>query len=107
VYGFEYKAGFDDAVGHSILPLFGVFFRHHVLSGMMHHSRRLYAPLLLPCGSCLQNIPQYVSWINDNAIAWTLKSGGVAADTLVEISARPVPQEPMVSLNPYSSCSAG
>lgn len=37
----------------------------------------------------------YITWINDGQKAWTLYSGAVAADPRVEISARPVPQEPM------------
>ncbi|KAK7462914.1 hypothetical protein VKT23_007494 [Stygiomarasmius scandens] len=53
VYGFEYKAGYDDA---------------------------------------------FISWINNDKTAWTLKAAGMAADDRVEISARPVPQEPMYLL---------
>ncbi|KII90597.1 glycoside hydrolase family 16 protein [Plicaturopsis crispa FD-325 SS-3] len=37
----------------------------------------------------------YISWVADNKLTWTIKSGGVAADTRVEIGPRPVPQEPM------------
>ncbi|RXW14474.1 hypothetical protein EST38_g11385 [Candolleomyces aberdarensis] len=37
----------------------------------------------------------YVSWIADARLAWTLRAGGVAADDRVQISGRPVPQEPM------------
>ncbi|KDQ55958.1 glycoside hydrolase family 16 protein [Jaapia argillacea MUCL 33604] len=37
----------------------------------------------------------YISWIANDAVAWTLNAAGMAADTAVEISARPVPQEPM------------
>ncbi|KAH6916882.1 beta-glucan synthesis-associated protein [Coprinopsis sp. MPI-PUGE-AT-0042] len=37
----------------------------------------------------------YISWISDGELAWTLRSAGMAADTRVEIAARPVPQEPM------------
>ncbi|KAJ7500010.1 beta-glucan synthesis-associated protein [Mycena latifolia] len=37
----------------------------------------------------------YISWISDNKLAWTINPAGVAADTQVEISVRPVPQEPM------------
>ncbi|KAK0233043.1 beta-glucan synthesis-associated [Armillaria fumosa] len=40
----------------------------------------------------------YITWINNNKAAWTLKGPGVAADTRVEISARPVPLEPMYIL---------
>lgn len=40
----------------------------------------------------------YITWINNNKAAWTLKGPGVAADTRVEIAARPVPQEPMYIL---------
>ncbi|THU80069.1 beta-glucan synthesis-associated [Dendrothele bispora CBS 962.96] len=53
VYGFEYKAGFDDA---------------------------------------------FISWINNDKVAWTIKGAGLAADDRVEIGARPVPQEPMYLL---------
>ncbi|KAJ7594668.1 beta-glucan synthesis-associated [Mycena floridula] len=37
----------------------------------------------------------YITWINDNQIAWTLNPSAVGPDISVEISARPVPQEPM------------
>ena len=38
---------------------------------------------------------QYISWIADSKLAWTLNEAGMAADNLVEIGPRPVPQEPM------------
>jgi beta-glucan synthesis-associated protein KRE6 len=38
----------------------------------------------------------YISWIANDKVAWTMKAPGMAADTVVEIDARPVPQEPMV-----------
>lgn len=37
----------------------------------------------------------YISWISNGTLAWTLNAGGMAADSRVEISARPIPQEPM------------
>ncbi|KAG5635272.1 hypothetical protein H0H81_011875 [Sphagnurus paluster] len=37
----------------------------------------------------------YITWISDNQVAWTLRAPGLAADNLVEVSDRPVPQEPM------------
>ncbi|KAK0234993.1 glycoside hydrolase family 16 protein [Armillaria nabsnona] len=37
----------------------------------------------------------YMSWINDGKVSWTLNAAGVGAQSEVEISARPVPQEPM------------
>ncbi|KAJ6593908.1 beta-glucan synthesis-associated [Mycena capillaripes] len=37
----------------------------------------------------------YITWISNNKASWTMKSGGVAANPTVQISARPVPQEPM------------
>jgi len=37
----------------------------------------------------------YISWISDGKLAWTMKQAGMGADTRVEISGRPVPQEPM------------
>lgn len=33
--------------------------------------------------------------MSDNKVSWTLNVAGMAADTAVEIGARPVPQEPM------------
>jgi len=39
----------------------------------------------------------YITWIVDNKLAWTMKSPAVKADPITEISARPVPQEPLVS----------
>ena len=38
----------------------------------------------------------YITWISDDKIAWTLNAAGVGASNVVEISARPIPQEPMV-----------
>jgi len=40
----------------------------------------------------------YITWINNGKIAWTLNGAGMAADSRVEISARPVPLEPMYIL---------
>lgn len=37
----------------------------------------------------------YISWINNNQLAWTLRSAGMGPDPLVEISDRPIPEEPM------------
>ncbi|THH03311.1 hypothetical protein EW145_g6360 [Phellinidium pouzarii] len=37
----------------------------------------------------------YISWIANNELAWTAMQGGFAADTRVNISSRPIPQEPM------------
>jgi beta-glucanase (GH16 family) len=37
----------------------------------------------------------YITWIADGKKAWTMRGAGMAADSRVEISARPVPQEPM------------
>ncbi|KAN0097549.1 glycoside hydrolase family 16 protein [Tylopilus felleus] len=37
----------------------------------------------------------YITWISDNKVAWTFNVAGMAADPAVQISARPVPQEPM------------
>jgi len=37
----------------------------------------------------------YITWIADNKVAWTLMAAGMGADDAVQISARPVPQEPM------------
>ncbi|PAV22081.1 beta-glucan synthesis-associated [Pyrrhoderma noxium] len=40
----------------------------------------------------------YIGWISDDKLAWQINAGGLAADTAVEISARPIPQEPMYIL---------
>ncbi|RDB16789.1 Beta-glucan synthesis-associated protein KRE6 [Hypsizygus marmoreus] len=37
----------------------------------------------------------YITWITNNQIAWTLRAPGLGPDPNVNISARPVPQEPM------------
>ena len=41
---------------------------------------------------------QYISWINDGVLAWTIQAAGMGPDPIAEISARPVPQEPMVRM---------
>ncbi|KAF8798720.1 glycoside hydrolase family 16 protein [Phlegmacium glaucopus] len=38
---------------------------------------------------------EYITWISSNQIAWTLKAAGLGPDPSVQISARPVAQEPM------------
>jgi hypothetical protein len=38
---------------------------------------------------------QYITWISSGVVAWTIRQEGMAADTAVEISDRPVPQEPL------------
>lgn len=37
----------------------------------------------------------YISWITNDQVAWTVDASGMAADPRVNISDRPVPQEPM------------
>jgi len=37
----------------------------------------------------------YIIWISDNKVSWSMEAAGMAADTCVEISARPVSQELM------------
>lgn len=44
---------------------------------------------------------QYISWISDGQLVWTVLSSGLVADSVSQISARPVPQEPMVTTVPY------
>lgn len=46
---------------------------------------------------------QYITWVARNTTAWTVYADGVGADDTVEISARPIPQEPMVSPSPSPS----
>lgn len=38
----------------------------------------------------------YITWINNNQSAWTINAAGMGPDPAVNISQRPVPQEPMV-----------
>ncbi|KAH0838181.1 glycoside hydrolase family 16 protein [Lanmaoa asiatica] len=38
---------------------------------------------------------QYISWITNDEVAWTLDASGMTADSLTQISDRPIPQEPM------------
>ncbi|KAF8901945.1 glycoside hydrolase family 16 protein [Mucidula mucida] len=38
---------------------------------------------------------EYISWVNNGTLTWTINAAGVGADTGVNISARPVTQEPM------------
>ena len=52
------------------------------------------APIVHLVSSDLESA-QYISWIADSKLAWTLNEAGMAADNLVEIGPRPVPQEPM------------
>ncbi|EIM81775.1 glycoside hydrolase family 16 protein [Stereum hirsutum FP-91666 SS1] len=40
----------------------------------------------------------YITWVAQNTTAWTVYADGVGADDTVEISARPIPQEPMYIL---------
>ncbi|KAJ7221685.1 beta-glucan synthesis-associated [Mycena pura] len=40
----------------------------------------------------------YITWITDNKVSWTMNAGGVGADQLTQISARPVTEEPMYIL---------
>ncbi|KIK05421.1 glycoside hydrolase family 16 protein [Laccaria amethystina LaAM-08-1] len=37
----------------------------------------------------------YITWISNSTVSWTIMAAGMDADTTVEISARPVSQEPM------------
>ena len=45
---------------------------------------------------------QYITWVSNNKQSWTLNVAGLGADSRVEISARPVSQEPMVRVCPSS-----
>ncbi|KAH7916279.1 glycoside hydrolase family 16 protein [Hygrophoropsis aurantiaca] len=37
----------------------------------------------------------YITWVANNHVSWTLNVAGMGKDDAVEISARPIPQEPM------------
>jgi hypothetical protein len=45
---------------------------------------------------------QYISWITNDVVAWTLDASGVVADPLTEIADRPIPQEPMVTASVFN-----
>jgi beta-glucan synthesis-associated protein KRE6 len=64
------------------------------------HARSASAPFrparaydLTPAHAGFDNA--YISWVTDDKLAWTLLVDGMGADPAVEISARPIPQEPM------------
>ncbi|KAJ8515335.1 hypothetical protein ONZ45_g7216 [Pleurotus djamor] len=40
----------------------------------------------------------YIIWISDNKMSWTLNAAGLGSDPTVQISARPIAQEPMYIL---------
>jgi beta-glucanase (GH16 family) len=40
----------------------------------------------------------YISWLSDGKLSWTMLSAGAAADPIAQISARPMPVEPMYLL---------
>ncbi|CAK5276442.1 unnamed protein product [Mycena citricolor] len=40
----------------------------------------------------------YITWITDNKVTWTLNAAGVGANPQTQISARPIPTEPMYIL---------
>lgn len=41
----------------------------------------------------------FITWLNDDKKAWTVRAGGLVADGDSEIGPRPVPQEPMVCIH--------
>lgn len=47
---------------------------------------------------------QYISWISDNKVAWTVQAAGLEKDLQSGVDARPVPQEPMVRVSPTAHC---
>jgi hypothetical protein len=52
--------------------------------------------LTWPILNLILTFMQYITWISNNQTAWTLKAAGMGPDPSVQISARPVSQEPMV-----------
>ena len=74
MYGFEYKEGYEK---DSEWSSFGLTFQ------------------ILKSPIC---VDAYISWINDGEYVWRVGAGGVGANALSQISARPVPKEPMVSI---------
>lgn len=51
---------------------------------------------------CRPSFYRYIGWISDDKLTWQLNAAGMAADPVVEISARPIPQEPLVSSETFS-----
>ncbi|KAK7058138.1 GH16 domain-containing protein [Favolaschia claudopus] len=68
VQGFEYVPGYDDAVWILLL-------------NTEHFTLKQWS--------------QYITWITDDKVSWTLNAAGVGADPATNISARPISQEPM------------
>ena len=76
-YGFQYKPGFGDAVS-----------LHEPCRARSLRSSYRW---------------QYLAWITDGKLAWTMTQAGVGPDPISNISERPVPQEPMVHTSVYAS----
>lgn len=45
--------------------------------------------------ACSSRSDGYISWVSDAKQSWTVRAGSMAANAEAEISARPVPYEPM------------
>lgn len=59
----------------------------------------VYVDLLIwPILNLILVFVQYITWVSNNQTAWTIKAAGMGPDPSVQISARPVAQEPMVCL---------
>ncbi|KAF7966825.1 hypothetical protein HWV62_36925 [Athelia sp. TMB] len=71
IYGFEYKPGFDGAVSFDLTNT-------HPFTNT--------------------NVVQYISWIANGQLAWTLNQGGMGANQDARVGSRPIPQEPMYIL---------
>ncbi|KAF7974658.1 hypothetical protein HWV62_11544 [Athelia sp. TMB] len=71
IYGFEYKPGFDGAVSFDVTNT-------HPFTNT--------------------NVVQYISWIANGQLAWTLNQGGMGANQDARVGSRPIPQEPMYIL---------
>ena len=71
LYGFQYKPGFGDAVCHARYFCWQIATERVTL--------------------------QYISWIANGKTSWTLHQSLMGPDPVVQISDRPIPQEPMVS----------
>jgi hypothetical protein len=78
MYGFEYQPGFDGAVSELCL--------------------------LVMVRSLTWR--QYITWMAQDVVAWTMKQAMLAADPATQISERPVPLEPMVRASPRANVSA-
>jgi hypothetical protein len=95
-YGYQYKPGiyfFFSSVLHELTPLSG-----YSADGAVSETH------VFPIVIFDAVFTQYISWITNDVVGWTLDAGALVADPVTEISDRPIPQEPMVKTS-FLGCS--